>query len=613
MLIVSILLLYCCCFCGHTIRCVALLLLLLLSPTMGIGCWGELNIYRFQIDNFFLNSKFKKTVTATRRKNKKRTKEKHRNNNSSGVISNSNTITSRMKTKSNTSNTNDSLVVDGTGTVTGTIDNNNNNNNNNEEQVTTTATMLATMGPSIMPQKTPGDREGGTGRGQQQSPHHGGTVGDYGTARSVAVNIIRSVFNVDRPASQVSARHGKNNSFLVNFFVKVFELTEHDTKTLLVETNATELELEFNRTLTTCNEEQGGLDAILQRPVEGGGRQYQISRIDDDLWGVCPLTMIFFSYLDQESLIEASSVNKQWNNISHSPMMELVPYFRLTFDLSSAMDGITNFVCKMKEHRRDPVKWKYIQGYKRFELHLIGDQPTYHDRHEKGMRNAINATSQILTKEEEQQYISNIRMDGIVSLVITTASNKTKDRNLTQCYWNFFSQMFPQLCALNLLDRECNGQLLDYGFETFSNGDCPHLKKLVFEKMNRRILWCGSDQYLLSDLKEIYFDDLAFVFDPDLHGDLVDDEEIESVQFLDYYSSNFKRLERLSLRNARYFEGDWPLPPPTSSNKGKKIPQDALLKFVRNAPPALIWFRSDLTEENIKKLKLERPNIDFVN
>ena len=60
-----------------------------------------------------------------------------------------------------------------------------------------------------------------------------------------------------------------------------------------------------------------------------------------------------------------------------------------------------------------------------------------------------------------------------------------------------------------LSDRECDGQFLEYGNENFSYGDCPLLlAKLVFEKENRRsITWCGSDQYLFSDLQEIYFDD----------------------------------------------------------------------------------------------------------
>ena len=66
-----------------------------------------------------------------------------------------------------------------------------------------------------------------------------------------------------------------------------------------------------------------------------------------------------------------------------------------------------------------------------------------------------------------------------------------------------------------------------------------------------------------------------------------------------------KVLERLSIRKAKYATvfGDRP----------KKIPQDALIKFVRNAPPTLKWFRIDLTEENMDILRLEQPGIELLS
>jgi hypothetical protein len=42
------------------------------------------------------------------------------------------------------------------------------------------------------------------------------------------------------------------------------------------------------------------------------------------------------------------------------------------------------------------------------------------------------------------------------------------------------------------------------------------------------------------------------------------------------------------------------------------IPLNALIKFVRNVP-SLQWFRSDLTQENIDLLRLERPDIEFLD
>lgn len=41
--------------------------------------------------------------------------------------------------------------------------------------------------------------------------------------------------------------------------------------------------------------------------------------------------------------------------------------------------------------------------------------------------------------------------------------------------------------------------------------------------------------------------------------------------------------------------------------------QNLLIEFVRDAPSTLRSFRSDLTAENIAMLRLERPEIDFLN
>ena len=53
-----------------------------------------------------------------------------------------------------------------------------------------------------------------------------------------------------------------------------------------------------------------------------------------------------------------------------------------------------------------------------------------------------------------------------------------------------------------------------------------------------------------------------FFFDYDRYDEDLDEEEVENMQFLDYFSSDFKLLERLSIRNARYFKG-YDVPPPT--------------------------------------------------
>jgi hypothetical protein len=64
-------------------------------------------------------------------------------------------------------------------------------------------------------------------------------------------------------------------------------------------------------------------------------------------------------------------------------------------------------------------------------------------------------------------------------------------------------------------------------------------------------------------------------------------------------------FERISLRDVK-FENTFGEPP-------EVIPQNILVKFVRNAPLSMRGFRIDLTPGNMQMLGLERPDIEFLN
>ncbi|OEU23449.1 hypothetical protein FRACYDRAFT_267543 [Fragilariopsis cylindrus CCMP1102] len=63
-----------------------------------------------------------------------------------------------------------------------------------------------------------------------------------------------------------------------------------------------------------------------------------------------------------------------------------------------------------------------------------------------------------------------------------------------------------------------------------------------------------------------------------------------------------KALERVSIRNMHF-----------NDYRYKDFKQNLLIKFVRNAPPSLHWFRSDLTPDNMTMLRMERPGIELLN
>ena len=96
----------------------------------------------------------------------------------------------------------------------------------------------------------------------------------------------------------------------------------------------------------------------------------------------------------------------------------------------------------------------------------------------------------------------------------------------------------------------------------------------------------GGDMRCATNLKEIYMDGAQFCGFS--HGN-EDDPGI----FLFHECSS--KVERISIRNAR------------------NITQKMLIKFIREAPTSLRWFRSDLTPENMTMLRLERPEIVLLN
>jgi len=139
----------------------------------------------------------------------------------------------------------------------------------------------------------------------------------------------------------------------------------------------------------------------------------------------------------------------------------------------------------------------------------------------------------------------------------------------------------------------------------------PLLTKVTFNNLGTcnsdKVSFCGWRRCSVfsENLQELSMDDAHFYFY----------EEPTGRFFCEYFwngNRNRLRLERLSLRNVTYFRTN-------IYHRSEKpttvlpIPQQELMRVVRNAPPSLKWFRSDLTLDNITMLKKERPGIEFVS
>jgi hypothetical protein len=72
-----------------------------------------------------------------------------------------------------------------------------------------------------------------------------------------------------------------------------------------------------------------------------------------------------------------------------------------------------------------------------------------------------------------------------------------------------------------------------------------------------------------------------------------------------YCCYQHQALERLSIKNSK-MENLHNVEEAGIATHVENIPQNASITFVRNAPSTLKWIRSDLTQENINMLQVDR-------
>jgi hypothetical protein len=155
---------------------------------------------------------------------------------------------------------------------------------------------------------------------------------------------------------------------------------------------------------------------------------------------------------------------------------------------------------------------------------------------------------------------------------------------------------------------------------------CPRLDKITwnnnYNKETRNIYrdnkGCiqlnGAEMSDGLHLTNIEFDDCLFVVDM-YHTDLnLNRNVVHPIASLNCFNWIYMfhycsiKLERVSIRNARYRYSSHS----DGTDSAPFLPQEVLIKFVRNAP-CLRYFRSNLTQENIAMLHKEKPAIELVS
>jgi hypothetical protein len=200
-------------------------------------------------------------------------------------------------------------------------------------------------------------------------------------------------------------------------------------------------------------------------------------------------------------------------------------------------------------------------------------------------------------------------MKGITSLDLSTQS----PQNINDIIVQFLPDFLPNLREVDV----SNTSVRCFIFLVLSE-NCPLLEKITSHNNNSGFSSCGYDICLSDHLKEINMDNSLFIVyyaDKNRIADLSNHQEI----FI--FHRCCKSLERVSIRNAKYrFIGgddeDDDSDDDSDDNDDEQIltfAQNSLIKFVRNAPSSMRWFRSDLTPDNMTMLRLERPEIELLN
>ena len=295
-------------------------------------------------------------------------------------------------------------------------------------------------------------------------------------------------------------------------------------------------------------------------------------------------------YADPETIRMLCCVSKQFRDlIANDPGMEqnrAIPLLQITPADDKEDEGRVGRLLQFLQHHRDK-----LQRYRAIKI----IDPNKFELYDGCF-------------QELDKITDALRLYGIVSLDMPSLSS-CRDMGNYNYLCHFFPLILPNLRDVNLSNTSSSGSSTPLSY--FSQ-NCFNLEKITWHNIDRDQSVIDINGLYLrhaANLKEIYMDDSNFLFRGNECDKLLDlENDAHSNIFLFYRCST--KLERVSIRNAKWYVNAYVI---GVRDDMTVIPQNALIKFVRKAPTSLLWFRSDLTEENMMMLRSERPGIELVN
>mgnify|MGYP003336191613 CR=1 FL=1 len=313
--------------------------------------------------------------------------------------------------------------------------------------------------------------------------------------------------------------------------------------------------------------------------------------------GLLPIgcRIIILNFLDHAGLVAASIVSKQfhqdcWYDGVQNKIItvyELRPraipgQYRLRFSTAAALLG--------RLYHNQVSNNKKFARYRHLRVDSINDFYAIHE---------ADITAIVVRMSNE-----NIRIDGISSLDISVPAQTCVDRSIV----GPIVSLLPNVREIDfsnvvLVQQHGPGRSRTTR-SSISFVDNPLLEKVTWHR-GENLTMEGFEFLSCPNLRELIVDDSIFLIKLVTFLRLADTSYDSNILF-----PHCASIERLSIRGAkRRIVG----PGQFATEDTVPILQRILIKFVRNAPPSLRWFRSDLTKENISMLQRERPEIQFLN
>ena len=317
-----------------------------------------------------------------------------------------------------------------------------------------------------------------------------------------------------------------------------------------------------------------------------------------------PCLMQCLRYLDSESIRQVCLLSKEYRSIIHNDpgmantwkrALEIRP---ASSDENAEDKGRLDRLVDQLYHRQ--------LYYRRDRLQLIQEIRII-DPHKFKYSNKLKCSDH----GKVLFLMRSFQLDKIVSLRMVSSSTSILPELPSMGFGSIISVLKSIFPLRNL-------RLLDLSYNTFHYmplaaflEDCSSLEQITYnttDKVNTALNITGTELENCSSLTELHMDNSTFRYYNAGLSNL--ENETYSNKFL-FWQCRSKVLRDVSIKNATYNTNESLTGQPLGNRVLIPLPQKALIKFVRNGPPSLRYFRSDLTPDNREMLRLERPDIVF--